>query len=220
MLGVTEKFFNFTDRIHLAKTIELSEAALSVDAEAKKLCAGLSEEQLSWHSRPGKWSVAENLAHLRRTTEVFLPAIDSAVEVSRTMGLLSEGPFVLSPFGRLIVWRMGARPIIKMQAPRILRPRLLSSAESELEHFLTSQVAFRQRIAEADGLDLTARRFPSPLASYFRVNLLEFFSAFNAHSRRHLWQAANVRRIMLSSTQQNQANLASQAGCRKGNFPE
>jgi DinB superfamily len=203
MLGVTEKFFSFTDRIHLATTVELSEAALAVDAEAKNLWAGLSEEQLSWCPRPGRWSIAQNLAHLRTTAEVFLPAVDSALEASRILGLRSEGPFVLSPFGRLVVWRMDARPIIKMQAPRILRPRLLSHAGSELEHFLISQVAFRQRIAEADGLDLTARRFPSPLASYFRVNLLEFFSAFNAHSRRHLWQADKVRQAVLATTQRH-----------------
>jgi hypothetical protein len=81
MLGVTEKFFNFTDRIHLAKTIELSEAALSVDVEAKRLWAGLSEEQLCWCPRTGMWSLAQNLAHLRTTAEVFLPAVDSALEV-------------------------------------------------------------------------------------------------------------------------------------------
>jgi hypothetical protein len=205
MLGVTEKFFNFTDRIHLATTVELSEAALAVDAEARTLCDGLSEEQLSWRPRAGRWSIAQNLAHLRTTTEVFLPAVDSALEASRIMGLRGEGPFVLGPFGRLIVWRMDARPIIKMQAPMILRPRLLSSPALELEHFLTSQVAIRQRIAEADGLDLTAWRFPSPVASYFRVNLLEFFSAFNAHSRRHLWQANKVRRAIPSTAPQNHA---------------
>jgi hypothetical protein len=205
MLGVTEKFFNFADRIHLATTVELSEAALAVDAEARKLCAGLAEEQLSWRPKPGSWSIAQNLAHLRATAEVFLPAVDSAIEASRIMGLRSEGPFVLSPFGRLIVWRMEARPMIRMQAPKILRPRLLSSAGSELEHFLLSQEAFRQRIAEANGLDLIALRFPSPVASYFRGNLLEFFSAFNAHSRRHLWQANKVRRAMSSTPLQSRA---------------
>lgn len=215
MPGVTEKFFNFTDRIHLPMIVELSEAALAVDAAAKRLCDGLSEEQLSWRPRPARWSIAQNLAHLCTTTEVFLPAVDSAIEASRIMGLRSDGPFVLSPFGRLIVWRMDARPIIKMQAPRMLRPRLLNSPGLELEHFLISQAAIRQRIADADGLDLTAWRFPSPVASFFRVNLLEFFSAFNAHSRRHLWQAANVRRIMLSSTPQYQSKLASRAEYRR-----
>jgi len=202
---VTGRVLDFTDRIQLTKTVELAEAALAIDVEAKKLCAGLSEEQLSWRLRVGKWSVAENLAHLRTTTEVFLPAVDSALEASRIMGLRSEEPFVLSPFGRLIVWRMDARPVVKMRAPKILRPRLLSSAGSELEHFLTSQEAFRQRIAEAHGLDLTAWRFSSPVASYFRVNLLEFFSAFNAHSRRHLWQANNVRQALLAITRRPHA---------------
>ena len=205
MLGVSEKFFNFTDRVPLAKTVELSDAALATDAEARKLCAGLSEEQLSWRPRPGRWSIAQNLAHLRATSEVFLPAVDSALEASRILGLLSEGPFMLGPFGRLIVWRIDTRPIIKMQAPKILRPQLLSSPTLELEQFLISQVAIRQRIAAADGLDLTAWRFQSPVASYFRVNLLEFFSAFNAHSRRHLRQANNVRRALPSARLQHRA---------------
>jgi hypothetical protein len=205
MLGVTGRFLDFTDGIQQAKTLELTDATLAVDVEAKRLCAGLSEKQLSWCPGPGRWSVAENLAHLRTTTEVFLPTVGSALEASRILGLHSEGPFVLGPFGRLIVWRMDARPILKMRAPKILRPRLLGSAESELEHFLGSQAAFRQRIAEGDGLSLSAWRFSSPVARYVRVNLLEFFSAFNAHSRRHLWQANNVRQAMLIATRRPDA---------------
>jgi len=205
MLGVTDRFLNATDQIQLGKTVELSEAALAVDCEAKRVCAGLSEEELCWRPRAGKWSIAQNLAHLRTTTEVFLPAVDSALEASRIMGLRREGPFALSPFGRLIVWRMDARPILKMRAPKVLHPRLLSAADSELEHFLVSQAAFRQRVAEAEGFDLTAWRFQSPVAGYFRVNLLEFFSAFNAHSRRHLWQANCVRQALLAAARRAQA---------------
>ena len=205
MPGVTYRFFTFTERIHTPKTVELSEATLEVDAAAAKLCAGLTEEQLSWQPRPGSWSIAQNLAHLRATTEVFLPVVDSALEASRMLTLHSDGPFSLNLFGRVMVWRMDSRPIIKMQAPKPVRPRLLGSPALELEHFLISQAGVRRRIADADGLDLTALRFPSPVASYFRVNLLEFFSAFNAHSRRHLWQANNVRRALPSSTHQNHA---------------
>ena len=205
MFGVSYRFFPLADQIHLAKIIELSDAALAVDAGVTKLCAGLSEQQLSWRPRPGTWSIAENLAHLRTTTEVFLPAVDSALEASRKLTLHHDGPFTLGLYGRLLVWGMEARPIIKMRAPNRIQPRLLSSPASELEHFLISQVALRQRIADADGLNLTALRFPSPVAGYFRVNLLEFFSAFNAHSRRHLWQANNVRRAMPSSTLQIRA---------------
>ncbi len=205
MFGVTSRSFAFRDRVQWAKTVELSEATLAVDAEAAKLCAGLSKEQLSWRPRPGSWSIAENLAHLRATNEVFLPAVDSALETSRKLKLHSEGPFTLNLAGRVMVWRMEARPIIKMRAPTRIQPRLLGSPTSELEHFLISQAALRQRIADADGLDLTALRFPSPVASRFRVNLLEFFSAFIAHSHRHLCQAHNVKRAMPSFNLENHA---------------
>jgi hypothetical protein len=56
------------------------------------------------------------------------------------------------------------------------------------------QAAMMLRMEDATGLNLTALRFLSPLVSHIRMNLLEFFSVFNGHSHRHLWQAANVRR--------------------------
>jgi hypothetical protein len=193
MLSVTE---SFVYPVAQAKTVELREATLAVDAEAINLCAGLSEEQLSWSPRPGRWSIAQNLSHLRRTTEVFLPAVDATLEASRNRKLHSSGPFSLSLYGRLLVWRMDSRPILKMRSPKAIRPRLLGSCAAELDHFLIAQAALRRRIEDAEGLHLTALRFPSPLASCLRVNLLEFFSLCNAHSRRHLRQAHQVRRTL------------------------
>ena len=194
MLSVTEKFVYLADN-HF-KTVELKEATLAVDAEAINLCAGLREEQLSWSPRPGRWSIAQNLAHLRRTTEVFLPAVDATIDACRNQNLHSPGPFRLNLYGRLMVWRMESRPILKMRAPKAIRPRLLESCASELDHFLIAQAALRQRIDDAEGFHLTAIRFPSPLTSCVRVNLLEFFSLCNAHSRRHLRQANQVRQAL------------------------
>ena len=198
MLSVTENLVYLTD--NRAKTVELRQATLAVDLAAMDLCAGLSEEQLAWSPRPGRWSIAQNLSHLRRTTEVFLPAVDATLEANRNLKLHSPGPFTLNLYGRIMVWRMESRPILKMRAPKAIRPRLLGSCASELDHFLVSQAALRQRIEDAEGFHLTAIRFPSPLASCFRVNLLEFFSLCNAHSRRHLRQANQVRRAFPSSS--------------------
>ena len=203
MLSVTEKFVYLAD--HRVKTAELREATLAVDRGAIELCAGLSEEQLSWSARPGRWSIAQNLSHLRRTTEVFLPAVDATLAASRNRKLHSPGPFRLNLYGRIMLWRMESRPIFKMRAPKALRPRLLGSCASELDHFLIAQAALRQRIEDAEGFHLTAIRFPSPLASCVRVNLLEFFSLCNAHSRRHLRQAKQVRRALPSSSLRNRA---------------
>jgi DinB superfamily len=193
MLSMTESLIYPAEQ---AQTVELRQATLAVDFEAINLCAGLAEDQLSWSPRPGRWSIAQNLSHLRRTTEVFLPAVDATLEASKNRKLHGPGPFTLNLYSRFMVWRMDSRPILKMRAPKSIRPRLLGSCAAELDHFLIAQAALRQRIEDAEGFHLTAIRFPSPLASCVRVNLLEFFTLCTAHSRRHLRQADRVRQAL------------------------
>lgn len=171
---------------------------LAVNTEATALCDGLTADQLAWRPHPAKWSIAENLIHLCITTEVFIPAVDHAMMECRRRKLLDAGPFRLGWYGRLLVRYVEPPPLIRLPAPRILRPQMSGSPDRALESFLAWQSTMTLRMEGADGLNLTALRFPSPLASYIRMTLLEFFSVFNGHSRRHLWQAVNVRREMPS----------------------
>ena len=158
---------------NLTQTSGLSEATYAIDAEATRLCTGLSDDQLCWRQRPRRWSITENLAHLRITAEVFLPAVDTVLATTRLLRLQSDGPFSLSLYGRLFLkWRIESRPIIRMRAPALLWPQLLGSPRAELAHFLSSQAALRQRIADADGLDHRLFRFSSPVSSYFRPTCL------------------------------------------------
>jgi DinB superfamily len=196
MLLTTDSYFNLPSQTLAARTLDLSEAMRSIDLEAERLCAGLSPEQLAWNPAPGKWSIAQNLAHLRVTIEVFLPAVDAAIEQSRHLRAHGAGPFRLRLRGRILVSQMESRSLFKLRAPKKLKPRPLESPAQELEQFLAAHAAMRQRLEDAEGLDLTAHRFPSPLTKCIRVNLLEFFSAFNAHSRRHLRQAHRVRQVL------------------------
>jgi hypothetical protein len=175
-----------------SKTLCTELAAVNTDAAV--LCEGLTEDQLAWRPHPSKWSILENLVHLSTTTEVFLPAVDRAIIESRRNELLDPGPFRLGWYGRLLVWYVEPPPAIRLPAPRALRPQISGSLDEVLEKFRTYQAAMMDRMEDASDLNLTSLRFPSPLASYVRMNLLEFFSVFNGHSRRHLWQAANVRR--------------------------
>ena len=188
---------------YLAKTDQLCAAMLAIDTEAAKLCEGLTDEHLSWSIRPGSWSIAQNLAHLRTTTTVFLPTVDLALEQTRKQPLWDQDRFGLGLYGRILVWQMNARPMIKLQAPPAIQPQLLSSPTLELEHFLASQSDMRKRMLDAEGLNLTALRFSSPLARYVRLNLLECFSVLTAHSRRHLRQATHVRRNLFNRSYQH-----------------
>jgi hypothetical protein len=199
MLRVAGNLIPLTGRVNGVQPQELHASSLTIDSGAKQLCAGLDEDQLFWSPNPRAWSIVENLAHLRAFTEVFLPAVDSALAVSRNRNLRSAGPFKLSLYGRVIVWHTESRSFIKLRAPELIRPRPMHSSALELQSFLYSQSALRQRMEAADDVHLTALRFPSPIANCLRFNLLEFFSVCNAHARRHLRQGERVRRAILSS---------------------
>lgn len=168
-----------------------------VSARATALCDGLTGDELVLRVEPRRWSIAENLTHLRITTETFLPAVDRAIGRTRERGALGRGPFRLGVYGRMLVRYVEPPPLLRLPAPRVLRPVAVGAPAEVLPRFLEAQMRMAQRLDAAAGLDLTALRFGSPLARYVRMNLAEFLSVFNGHARRHVWQAAGVRRRVL-----------------------
>ena len=52
--------------------VDLSASMDLINTAAARLCDGLTAKQLSWRPLPEKWSIAQNLAHLRTTAQVFL----------------------------------------------------------------------------------------------------------------------------------------------------
>lgn len=168
----------------------------SVNAEAQRMCAGLTGEQLGWRPQAGKWSMAENLAHLNLTTQIFLPTLDRAIENARRNGLLASGPFELGLLGRLFVWYVEPPPKIKGPAPKLIKPILQGPAVDALPQFLRSQESAMKRVDAAEGLDCTRVKFRSPLSSLVKMNLISFFTVMTAHQRRHLVQAEKIRAEM------------------------
>lgn len=162
--------------------------------QASAVCAGLSDEQLAWRPRPNSWSIAECLKHLNLTTQVCLPALDNAIEAARAQGKYSDGPFSLSVMGRIFARYVEPPPLIRLPAPKVLRPLVTGSVAEVLPQFLRSQEVMLVCVERANGLDLNRVRYKSPFASFVRMDLLAFFHVFTGHERRHLWQAGNVRR--------------------------
>jgi hypothetical protein len=181
----------------LVDTKSIRAELAAVNREATALCAGLTVEQFSRRPELAKWSIAENLVHLIATTRVFLPVIDQAIAETCRRELMNPGPFRLGIYARLLLWYVEPPPVFRLRTPKLLRPRLSELSGEVLERFFDWQEAMAQRMQAASGLNLVSLRFPSPVVRHIRLNLLEFFSLLNAHSRRHLWHAANVRRCVL-----------------------
>ncbi len=172
---------------------EIRSEVAAVDAEAKKLCQGLSEQQLAWRPHPGKWSIAENLMHLNVTTQTYLPFIQRALEQARERGLSGTGQFDLGTIGRWFVNYLEPPFRMKTKAPKAIRPILQGPASDALPQFLRCNDVFLKYVNDAEGVDLGSAVFVSPFASVFRMKLIAAFATVTAHDRRHLWTIAKIR---------------------------
>jgi DinB superfamily len=159
-----------------------------------EMCAGLTDEKLTWREGPTRWSVAENLVHLAKTVELCTPALDKAIGDARREGKLSEGPFEQGVMGKIFVWYVEPPPKIRLPAPKSLLPKFEGSGTESVEEYLRSQELILERLEAADGVDLRRASFKSPFASFVKMDLLALFSVWTAHERRHIEQMKRVRK--------------------------
>lgn len=83
--------------------------------------AGLSAAQMNWRPQHGKWSIAQNLAHLNFGYQYF-DTIASSIAAARAKGIIGNGPF---RYGWLSSWIMKSQeppPKRKFKAGKIFTP--------------------------------------------------------------------------------------------------
>jgi hypothetical protein len=157
---------------------------------ARALAAAFSRRELSEPPAPGAWSADENLTHLTLASQALVP------RMTRTLGKLADagkrtgGPSRADWVGRLYAWALEPPARFKAKAPRPFVPVPgAPGGEAALPAFLAEQERLLALAEETVGLDLAARKVPSPVSRYVRYNVLSAFHILTAHQRRHLWQA-------------------------------
>ena len=167
-----------------------------IRADAAAVTEGLTPAQLAWSPGPGRWSIAEVVAHLNLAGRVYLDAIAHAAAGARTRGLADRGDYRPSLAGRAMAWALRPDQRIRMKAPAIFRrPEGTAAIDGprELATWRALHVEMEERLREAAGLDLRRARFVSPASGLVRMNLGDAFSVLLVHERRHLGQMRNVR---------------------------
>ncbi len=166
---------------------------------AEALPSGLTPKQFTTQPEAGEWSVAECILHLNVTAAVMQPLMQNAMAQGRQEKKMGAGPFGIGLKGRLLVWIAEPPPKFRMPAPPHLRPPArIDDPLQLLPDFLKAQDEWERLIRESAGLDLSkikaGKRF-----SPFRARLAAGFPWMMAHQRRHLLQAENVKRQILSA---------------------
>ena len=159
--------------------------------KAKSLTAGLSAAQMNWRPQPGRWSIAQNLAHLNFGYP-GLDTIASSIAAARAKGIAGNGLFRYGWLSSWFVRSMEPPPKHKGKALKRYSPSPDVDAGKALADYLRMAARLTELIQEADGLDLARAKTPF-LLKWVRMPLGARLAHLTTHDRRHLWQAEQVR---------------------------
>jgi hypothetical protein len=175
----------------------VSIAAEFRDAEERlsRLAESLAHELWNVRTDPGRWSVAECVDHLNKTSEAYLPQLRMVIREGGGARTLAqrERRFRRDPVGWLLSVTMPP-PVryIRMKTARPFAPTGLIPPPELVARFRELQQEQVGLLEAADGLPLHRLRILSPFDARLRYNLYSCFVILPRHQHRHLWQAERV----------------------------
>lgn len=164
--------------------------------KAADAAAGLSQAEFNWRPAPGAWSVAECLAHLNVTDELYSVKIAAAIASARRAGVTGAGPFQLGWLETQFLRFMEPPSKMRFKSPKEFTPAAEHNIDRVLDSWRRTRLRLLKLAAEAEGLHLTKIRVQSPATALIQVSLLGAFGIAAAHDRRHLWQAGRIRSML------------------------
>jgi hypothetical protein len=143
-----------------------------------------------WHTRPapGRWSVAECIAHLNLSSEAFIPLLREAMRSAPRGGHQRRYRRTLMGW---MLWRMMPPPVKFGRAPTIAA--MIPGAELDRQfvsdEFLRLQQEQVALLSEAEGVPIDQLRIVSPFSSRVKYDVFSALSILPRHQDRHIWQA-------------------------------
>ena len=163
-----------------------------VNDGARKLVAGLSDEQMNWKPAPDQWSIAECLDHLTVTSAAFRTYLTEAIARGRAKWpVTSLPPYRPTWMGGWLIKQI-LQPAKKLPAPKVFRPSS-SRITNVLDCFFEEQASFLNFAGQTAGLDYNKTRLRSPVTPLMRYSLADALVITVVHEQRHLAQARRVR---------------------------
>lgn len=166
------------------------------ERDAERIVAGMDEESVNQPPPGGGWSVAQCLGHLALMNDVYLRGWPEAVQAAASS---ARGPFKgLRPtlVGRWFAHSMEPPVRFKQKAPAAIPDSTRVLPAESLTHYMASHDRYRQLVRAAAAVDVNRVTRPNPFFAHVKMRLATVLLIVPAHDRRHLWQAANVKRVV------------------------
>ena len=165
-----------------------------VTASVRKLVESCGDKSWAWKPSAKRWSAAECVIHLNKTSEMALPLLRKAAEKARVENRVSKGAYRLDRVGAFVL-RFTEPPYrIKAPSPASYFPTEVEPRADVLRRFEELQGQVVELVESANGLALCDIKISWPVFVPIKYNMFASLKVFPAHQRRHLWQAEQVAR--------------------------
>src|SRR5207249_10093879 len=124
----------------------------SAQARLHDLVRVVPDERWGRRSDPGRWSVAECVAHLNLTSMAYLPLLQHGVSRARTLERRPPGRYRRDPIGRLLRATMGPPGRVRLKTIARFLPSSLAAPALLVQEFDRLQAAQLDCLARAAGL--------------------------------------------------------------------
>ncbi|HUF47494.1 MAG TPA: DinB family protein [Vicinamibacterales bacterium] len=142
----------------------------------------------------GRWSVAENVAHLNLTSAAFLPALENGLEEASRLGGDARTRYRRDAMGWLFTMIVGPQPRIgrlrlgSVKTPRPFVPDGGARIDELLAEFDRLQSALVDLITASDERPIDQVYVESPFSRRVRYNMFSAFLMIPRHQLRHIHQ--------------------------------
>ena len=167
-------------------------------ARLEKLADNVPDAAWGERTEPGRWSVAECVAHLNLTSAAYIPRIQAALAEAKAMHVPKSTKYSQDFMGKLFALMVGPLPTFgKMRIGRVKTARDFVPAgappkQSTLSAFKKYQDELIALVHEGDGLPLDKVKIKSPFGGRISYNCYSALVILTRHEQRHLDQARMV----------------------------
>ncbi|MEO5902432.1 MAG: DinB family protein [Gemmatimonadaceae bacterium] len=170
----------------------------SAQTRLERLADAIPDTAWEERTEPGKWSVAECVAHLNLTSEAYIPLIQVALGRARAMKKANAHQYKRDFPGLFFSTMIGRLPMLgKMRIGKVkTRPNFVPAGghpkASTLATFKSAQDQLIALVRDGDGLLLDHVKIKSPFGEKISYNCFSAFIILVRHEQRHLDQATLV----------------------------
>lgn len=175
------------------QTRDLKAELDALSRRAQRLFTAMDAPALLKAPANSGWSVAENLQHLILTADAMLPVAEAAVTVLEGEARRAAGPSGLGFMGWLLVKALEPPSRMKSRTAMRFEPVSVGDPSRLLARLRARNDSLEVLMTRATGLATSTVTVVSPFNANVRYNLYAAFRIVVCHTRRHLWQAEQVK---------------------------